>query len=482
MEDGHSERWTLQGEFEGSDLGDERRTKRLLALAERMEAAPQAGFPTMMQGESELEGCYRFLNNPHFSHYQMLEPHLEQTAQRAEQFDRLVAIHDQSTFICDLEDQKEAAGELHTSDRGFYGQFSLVCGGKSRRQPVGISAVSTIFREESASSEDQPDRKLSGADCVNQEDRESEWWGRHIRWTEGVLAEAGAEVVHVCDAEFDSYLRCAVMNEWGYSFVTRTRPRKVQRKSGQEREWISEAACATEASLERTIHLSRRRPPSSPGRKRKYPARKGRKARVQIGFEEVELERPDYLGDSVPEQLTLRLVRVWEPDPPEGEEPVEWLLLTNQEPEKGESDAEFVRKVVDDYQSRWGIESYFKALKTGCKYRERQLENRRSLLKALAWSVPMAWLLMAMRGWSREEPDAPASYFLSEQELDVLRHFATRDVPDEATLEKATLAVAGLGGHRRANGPPGWQTLRKGLTKLRRFVDGWEAALKKCDR
>lgn len=477
MKDEQPEQWTLREEFEEADLGDERRRKRLLEMADRMEAEPDAGFPTMMGSEAGLEGCYRFLNNPHFDYYDMLEPHVEQTSERAEAFDRVRAVHDQTTFICELEDQQEAAGELHTSERGFFGQFSLVLGGDGGHQPVGVSAVSTIFRDSDPSDESEPNRKLSGADYADQQDRESEWWMRHVRWTEGVLAESDTDVVHVCDAGFDSYRRCAAMEAREYTFVTRSRRRKVRLCGTQQRGWIGEIAQEIDATLERSVHLSRRRPASSPQRKQKYPARKGRKARLRIGMEKVELERPHYVSDECPETLTLNLVRVWEPDPPEGEEPVEWLLLTNQSTDGELSKSELVGRVVDDYQARWGIESYFKAFKTGCSYRERQLENRESLLKALAWTTPMAWLLMAMRGWSREHPDAEASIFLSERELKVLRHFAERDVPEDATLKKATLAVAGLGGHQRSNGPPGWQTLQKGLTKLRRFADGWDAAL-----
>ena len=476
-----SEQWSLKSEFSDADLGDERRRKRLVDIAGRMQSDPKAGFPTMMGSEAATEGLYRFLNNPGFSEYDVLEPHIRQTEQRAKQSERVLAIHDQTPFVFDFQDQQEAVGPLNTSEQGFYGQISLAVAGDGRRRPIGVPAFSTIFRTED-SEESSPDRRLSGADYANKEQRESDWWMRHARWTQGVFAESSAEVIHVGDAEFDSYERLAQLEHLDYQYVTRARRRKVTVCETGKYQWIGEAAEQIEPVIEKRIDLSRRQPSSAPRRRAKYPDRPARQADICMGTQQVRLHKPNYLPDQMSGTLEVTMVRVWEPNPPDGEDPVEWVLLTNQPFDNTtQSRADYIQQVVDDYRARWRIESYFKALKTGCSYRKRQLENRGSLLKALALSVPMAWLLMAMRDWGRQQTDQPAKWYFTEETLEVLRHFADRAVPESPTLHEATFAIAGLGGHLQSNGPPGWQILQRGLTKLERYTEGWQAALQKSD-
>jgi hypothetical protein len=65
----------------------------------------------------------------------------------------------------------------------------------------------------------------------------------------------------------------------------------------------------------------------------------------------------------------VNVVQVYEVEPPEGEEPVEWRLVTN-EPMTTVGQ---VAAVVDHYRGRWTVEEFFKALKTGCAIETRQL-------------------------------------------------------------------------------------------------------------
>jgi hypothetical protein len=46
-----------------------------------------------------------------------------------------------------------------------------------------------------------------------------------------------------------------------------------------------------------------------------------------------------------------------------------------------------------------------------------------------------------------------------------------------ATVRDALYAVAGLGGHLKNNGPPGWQTLARGTQALLLLEAGWNAAI-----
>ena len=81
------------------------------------------------------------------------------------------------------------------------------------------------------------------------------------------------------------------------------------------------------------------------------------------------------MSDPVPATLAVNLVHVTEVNPPVGEPPVEWLLYTTEPVDAPEQ----VAAVVDGYRTRWVIEEFNAALKTGCAYEARQFESRDTL-------------------------------------------------------------------------------------------------------
>lgn len=84
----------------------------------------------------------------------------------------------------------------------------------------------------------------------------------------------------------------------------------------------------------------------------------------------------------VPKSLTLNVVEVREVDPPKNEAPVIWRLATTEPVDTEEQ----VAAVVDAYRQRWLVEEFFKALKTGCRFQQLQLESSRALLIVLCQS------------------------------------------------------------------------------------------------
>jgi hypothetical protein len=168
----------------------------------------------------------------------------------------------------------------------------------------------------------------------------------------------------------------------------------------------------------------------------------------------------------------LNVVRVWEAAPPDGEEPVEWVLFTSDPIDSEEQ----ILQIVDRYRARWTIEEYFKALKTGCAYESRQLEDFNSLTNALAVFAPIACTLLDLRSQARRTPDAPAELILSQTQIEVLRALGRTPLPKAPTQRDVLLAIAALGGHIKWNGDPGWLTLGRGYADLLMLTAGWEAA------
>ncbi|WP_437628211.1 hypothetical protein [Sorangium sp. So ce1151] len=65
---------------------------------------------------------------------------------------------------------------------------------------------------------------------------------------------------------------------------------------------------------------------------------------------------------------------------------------------------------------------------------------------------------------------------LTPTQLEVLRAFARKPLPENATARDAFPAIAALGGHLRRNSEPGWQTLGRGYEQLLVLVQGWSVA------
>ena len=211
---------------------------------------------------------------------------------------------------------------------------------------------------------------------------------------------------------------------------------------------------------------------------RGYPARRKRPARLSLAATEIVLA--PLITTGCPPRLTLSLVHVFELGPPTGEPAVEWLLLTN----LSVATPDALEFVVDTYQARWIVEEYFKALKTGCQYEQRQLGSAHALLNAVAVLVPVAWRLLLLRHLAREDGQRPATDALTPVQVAVLKATAKKPLPACPSVRDALLAVAALGGHIKNNGEPGWQVLERGFRDLLILELGWRArgGLPGCDQ
>jgi hypothetical protein len=181
-----------------------------------------------------------------------------------------------------------------------------------------------------------------------------------------------------------------------------------------------------------------------------------------------------------PPTLRLNVVTVQEADPPRGEKPVCWRLLTTEPIDS----AVAIEGIVDHYRARWVIEEFFKALKTGCAFEKRQLESFRALVNALAIFSVIAWRLLLLRSVVRRSPEAPAEDALTARQVKVLQTVSKIrgpgvprvDIPStRPTAQDALYAVAQLGGHLKNNGWPGWQVLGLGYDSLLLVELGWIA-------
>jgi hypothetical protein len=446
----------LSSEVVEADLGDVRLTHRLTLLVDSLADRAGESFPKALN-DAELEGAYRFFGNANVTPDAILSPHFRQTARRAAAHRTVLVIHDTTQFEFGGTVNRKGLGRLIRPGQGFFGHFALATSADDDREPLGILNLETVFRLDKLSSKPRKDRPNRG---------ESVRWERSIEGAEAML-DGAARAIHVMDREADSYAILAVLERMKSSFVIRSFQDRVL---ADDERHLREAARGARRSFDRAVPLSRRPIIDGPKGKR-HPARQERVAKLSFAATAIAIPRTGKAKAAALSVLQLNVIYVFERRPPPGEPAVEWFLLTNL-PISTNEEIEFA---VDCYRGRWVIEEYFKALKTGCQYEQRQLESAHSLLNALAVLAPVAWRLLLLRHLGRHAPDRPASDALTRLQLEVLDSVARRPLPKQPSIRDAMLAVAGLGGHLPSNGDPGWLVLGRGMHDLLLLELGWRA-------
>lgn len=465
---GNSGATSVMQEFEGIALGDKRRDHRVERVVAALAVKPDASFPEAMGNDAELEGLYRLLNNEHVSAANLLKPHSAQTVARvrAKSEEVVVVTHD-TTGLEFAGEGRKGLGPMLKSERGFYAHFSMAVNPGELHEPLGILSFISVIRKEKEVPKKQTAR-------LAQSNPEKEY----LRWTQGIdeaqrLLAGVKRVVHVADRESDSYEIIARLAAENWGFVLRL---KYNRNivADDEVAKLYDVLEQTQGVAEREVPLSFRKDHKSKGSLKVYQPREARLATLEFAARSVSFRRPrDLPKDKYPDFIEVNVVRVWEPHPPAGEQPIEWNLVTR-EPVKT---AEQILMVVDFYRCRWPIEEFNKALKTGCRVEARQLVAVAALINVVALLAPIAWAILHLRTLANSANPPPASTVLAPTQIAVLKaHPKTQRRFDDAhpTARDAFYAVAALGGHLKRNGPPGWLTLYRGYKTLTELVLGWE--------
>lgn len=455
----------VEEEYRGGDLGDERRDARLVRIGRRLEEEPSEGLPRLMGSDAELEAFYRFINSQAFDAEDILEPHVDRTLERCKSEGTVLAIHDTTQF--DFPGEGRAGLSFTTQGKnGFLAHVSLYASYQTA-MPLGVGQVFTWTREKKVS---RGTRRVKerGAEPP----KESQRWLEAVETVEEQRGNVGFQVIHVTDSEGDCFELLSLLVQGGSRFVIRAFQQARRVHHAGEPTSLGEAIAEARAISKRSVSVQTRKKriggEAFAKRKKRNWGRNAREARLSLSTTSVEFLRTrDTRGPGEPFQVNV--VRVWEPSPPEGELPIEWVLLTTEEI----STADQAWDVVEIYRRRWLIEDYFKALKTGCSFEKRQVESYAALTKVLALFVPIAYRLLLLRGLERDNPKADPRTVFSETDLFLLANACPVPAPIPKTLSAALLLLAQHGGHIKNNGPPGWQTLSLGYEKLLTLRLGW---------
>lgn len=462
----------VRAEMKGLDLGHKSREARVLELVANLAKDPSRSVRGAAQTKAQEEAFYRLLSNDAVTMPALLNPHVAHTTQRCAAVAKVIVAHDTSHFEY-KGSMREGLGRIRTrSSQGFLFHASLAVDAVEG-QPLGLIASKVWVRSEQCTSVVEGangPRKKTGGDYARDQDKESNRWVEQIEATEKQLADTGAKVIHVADREADIYAALATLSERGHSFVIRlARDKKARQREGAPLQNLTTLARLASGSVEVEAPLAARAATTIPQRKKTFPERESRTAKLEFAAISATINAPKYASGS----LLINVVHVRELDPPNPDQAIEWFLLTSEPVDTVEQ----VVEVVQAYRTRWLIEEFFKALKTGCAMEERELESLHTLTNVLALCIPIAYQLLAVRHLARTTPSGPASSVLSPTQIAILQ--AKTKLGPHPTALQALEAVAYLGSHFESfsRKMPGWRVLSRGMQRLHALEEGWAARI-----
>jgi hypothetical protein len=414
--------WAQQ-EFGDCELGDPRRTRRLVKMVSEQAAQPSGSYSQAIGGNRHaLKGYYRFLNSgrAELNLEGLLQTHRTQTIRRMKREATVLIVQDTMELNFSTRSACEGLGCLGTNQTGAQSRgldlHSCLAVGESGL-PLGVLRLHG-YAPEPAQGKD-PHRPI--------EEKESYRW--LAAYQDACLVAAlipETRVLNVTDREGDMFelfdLRRRQTRRKAELLVRANYDRCLE---GSERKLFAELAAAPLAKTV-AIPVPRQRAhaakPSAPGRS----ALPARAAQVQVRFKEVTLSAPQTPQTRHKPPIKLWAVYVVEKDPPQGAAAVHWLLLTS----IPIASVKQALKCVRWYCRRWRIEEWHRVLKSGCQILDHQNHRAQVLLRAIALDAVIAWRIMLLALLGREVPELPAGTLFGPCECEVL----------ELLTQKKTLA------------------------------------------
>jgi hypothetical protein len=321
--------WALE-EMQSADFSDRRLDKRVAQILSDLGHRPIASIPAACGGHNEMTAAYRFFNNDRVTPQGELQPHYEQTRQRIAE--NPIALLVQDTTELDLtrpEAQVVGAGPMDgSSRRGIF--LHLMEAFTEDGTPLGAVSAEMWAR---------PDEEIPGSrgDKRQQrkvtpiEEKESYRWLEGLRQARAVAQELSKTTcVCVADSEADIYELFAEPRgtehpvEW---LIRACHDRVLHETPGQPAARLRTAAMAVAVLFTQKIAVRGRTPKTLCEKRARRQPRTSRDAQVEVRGTTVTLNPPRRPDRELP-PVTVNVVLVREIDPPAGDEPVEWILVT----------------------------------------------------------------------------------------------------------------------------------------------------------
>jgi len=417
---------------------------------------PFGTVPLVFEAPAERKGAYRFLESSKVRWEPLAQAVHVATARRCSRHALVIGIVDGSSIAHTDRRGDDGVGSVGSRSMGGRGIKSMILLAASfDGVPLGVGAHVLWSRPDTAGTSDAL-RPLA--------EKESRHWTGLQEEFESVLRAEGADtrVWYQIDREGDASHVLLRGVEPGQMVTVRSNKDRLVNARTLRREHLKLREAIASAPDLAAIYIEVPRGPKRTPRIARLELRT-----VGVGFELRALWSKKRLGEVHVTAVQAREAGTC----PDGEEPLDWLLLTTF-PVHTLDDA---IRVVRAYTQRWLIERLHYTWKTGtCGVESSQLESFDALCKWATLHLSVAAHRQHILHLSRTQPELPADEIFSRDEIDAALLLFKKHRKDAPALGSTPLLgtmvdiIARLGGYigKSSGGPPGIKTFGRGMDRV----------------
>lgn len=446
-------------EFGATDLGDVRRTRRLVAMAIGAALRPSGKVSAVFDRSSEREGAYDFLESAHVDVDAVAASVFDATLRRAKGEKTVFVAIDGSSLSLTDDAGTKGFGPVGSPNCPMTG-LHMINALAVARSGVSLGLIDQIWWNRAPTKNRTKGDRLKNNAARAFADKETSYVLLAAENATERLAAEGARAWVVIDREADNADILLGLHEAGCIFTVRG--------GKYDRLVIDESASRVHELLDAEPSLGTYEVES----KRRGGAKKI--ATVDVRAAQVTLRFAAY-ADRPAGGLRLFAVRIR--DASGAADGPDWLLYTN----VPVLSMEHARGIIASYETRWRVEEFHRTWKQGqCNVEDAQLHTEQAVIVWATVLAAVATRIERLKYLSRRMRDEPATIELKAEEIEVLkldqkrRWTKPKKIPKKPTIEQATGWIAELGGWiGPGNGPPGSITLARGLERLGYLVEGF---------
>lgn len=449
-----TEQWAKET-FGKADLGDNRRTTRLVKLSAQMATHTGASVVKAAGDTASIEGAYRFIRNQAVEALDSAEAGFRSLVPRLSETTTVLALEDTTSLSYAHGISKElghTGTKLEGKRKGIWVHSVLMVDADSE-QTLGLGEQDRWCRKAEHHGQKHERHKRA------YEDKESYKWQRSSEAMAHRYASVMDRIISVCDRESDIFEYMAYKQDMQQRFVVRVHHDRTLLDSEAK---LKEHMSTQSSSLSYSVNVKQK------------GGRKARTANVAIRYATVSIRAPLHSAEHGP--LTLNVISCDEIDTPEGVKPLCWRLYTT-EPVEAIGEA---LKIVRYYELRWRVEEFHKAWKSaGTQVESLRLQSRKNLEKMVVITAFVSIRLLQLRELINDTKQARAtccSSFFNAVEWSLLwSKTESKPLPQKPpSLFWAYYALAKLGRwyDSKRTGRVGWNALWNGWYNLTQLIDG----------
>ncbi len=444
--------WAQQ-QFGQSDLGDPRRTARLVKLASTLANEPGKPIVNVTQSPADMEGAYRFIRNDNIKAEAIAESGFQATVERAQQHDLLLALEDTTTLIYQHHSIKDDLGHVGRgkAQRGMLAH-SILLFSPEEKNVVGLIEQLRWSRDMSkiGQREQHATRPY--------EEKESVKWQTASESMAQRLQSKMADVISVCDREADIYEYLLYKLNAQQRFVVRSMQSRCIEESEDK---LYQFASELQSAGQKQLNIAQK------------GGRKARTATLDITYAPISVKVPaNKKGQSLPMYYVGCCERSGQ------DKPLSWHLLTS-EPVTNKEQA---LNIISYYENRWLVEEYHKVWKSdGTDIESLRLQSKDNMERLVTISGFIATRVLQLKFANMQAGDVSCEQVLSTKAWKLLwLKRVGSELPKEApNMRWAYQELARLGGWKdtKRTGKASVKVIWQGWLKLQTTLEGYELAM-----